>query len=348
MKFAIVPLVAMQDKMPCSAFRVLVALYSYANKDGVCWPSRNKLSERTHIKPPRISIALRELEKLGWITTKTGGGRLNNQYKIHTPSRIAGNDTAAITETTPPPVPKPACSGHENVPGAVTETTPVRDPNPTGTGHEIEYHNKPITDKKTQPLSNHGSRGSPIAEKSSQNHPPLGKHSQNLLANHLIWPLRLKPEFRQSVENVLVGIPSDVAQNILDELAGQLESNEIQRPAGYVASLKKIWQRSGQFIPSAGVSIATIRENSIKMKERKEKENDNARMEAKETLEKMEELNKLIEEMPTKILENHRQTFIENVKKRNDLMAEVWKKKSFSGVSFEAGFKGYLAKLLIS
>ncbi|EDZ65528.1 hypothetical protein NOC27_2208 [Nitrosococcus oceani AFC27] len=64
--FAKVPIkVVGTSQLTLREFRVLVALYAFADQKGRCWPSRQRLSELTGIRPEHISRATSALKKKG-------------------------------------------------------------------------------------------------------------------------------------------------------------------------------------------------------------------------------------------------------------------------------------------
>ena len=76
----------------------------------------------------------------------------------------------------------------------------------------------------------------------------------------LKWPTALSSIDRSSIEKIVVGISSEISQQLLDELAGQLAN--IKRPVGYFHALLRKHQQ-GLFIPSSSTQVKTSREAKL-------------------------------------------------------------------------------------
>jgi len=73
-KFAKVPITALTDRrLSLRQLKVLCALFSFADNDGVCWPTKQTLSVRSSIHIKHISECTAALAALGWLS-KTGQG----------------------------------------------------------------------------------------------------------------------------------------------------------------------------------------------------------------------------------------------------------------------------------
>lgn len=77
----------------------------------------------------------------------------------------------------------------------------------------------------------------------------------------LQYPSSLAPAERLSIQNLIANIPADSAQALLDELEGAIKKPGTIRTSK-VAYLKGLVDRhrTGGFVPSAGIRVATIRE----------------------------------------------------------------------------------------
>ncbi len=69
-------------KVGLSAFSVLLALASFADKDGVCWPDREHVAELTGLHVRTVDRLKRELEKWGLLRWKRGSTNMANVYAI--------------------------------------------------------------------------------------------------------------------------------------------------------------------------------------------------------------------------------------------------------------------------
>lgn len=88
-KFGMVPPEAAADnRLTKRDYKVLIALYCCAGKDGKCNPKRETLTEMTGVRPGRISETTTRLSKLGWLEKSgDGGGSLPLDYLLTTPKQ---------------------------------------------------------------------------------------------------------------------------------------------------------------------------------------------------------------------------------------------------------------------
>ena len=70
------------------------------------------------------------------------------------------------------------------------------------------------------------------------------------------WPTKLSAEEREAIQKLVVGIPDEVAQELLDELAGQL--NTVKKPVAYFYSLVKK-HKDDSFTASSSTQIKASR-----------------------------------------------------------------------------------------
>lgn len=52
------------------AYVVYLYLYDRANKEGICWPSVNRIAEDTKLSPSTVRRAIKDLRKAGLIKTE--------------------------------------------------------------------------------------------------------------------------------------------------------------------------------------------------------------------------------------------------------------------------------------
>ena len=102
--------VACDDRLTKRHIRVLLALYSYRNRDtNLAWPSRKSLSRITGYDESRISVITGELVKLGWLVKDEKPG-VGCEYRItvppHLPDERRELDDEPVTKTVTPPVTK--------------------------------------------------------------------------------------------------------------------------------------------------------------------------------------------------------------------------------------------------
>lgn len=71
-----------ERRIQWQAFAVGIALSTFMNSDGECYPSRAALAERCGLKPNKISEAVADLEERGLIVVERGPGR-GNRYRLN-------------------------------------------------------------------------------------------------------------------------------------------------------------------------------------------------------------------------------------------------------------------------
>lgn len=78
-RFALVPvsvIASLTAKVRPSAVIVYVALASFADRSGVCWPSRKTLAAMTHLSINHISKVTSDLQDAGFLTKEVGNNGL--------------------------------------------------------------------------------------------------------------------------------------------------------------------------------------------------------------------------------------------------------------------------------
>lgn len=80
---------------------VLISLADNANDEGVCWPSVQRISERTCLSERAVRNALRWLEEVGLLTSHQRAGR-STWYTV-TPASYAPGTTCPPAPDAPPP-----------------------------------------------------------------------------------------------------------------------------------------------------------------------------------------------------------------------------------------------------
>lgn len=80
--------------------RVLLALYTFADQNGNCYPKRAALSDMCGMREAEISRATTDLQRLGWLT-KTGNGGRNTpaRYRLHPPQTVQDSCTVSEPQT---------------------------------------------------------------------------------------------------------------------------------------------------------------------------------------------------------------------------------------------------------
>lgn len=117
--FGIVPVeVAMDARLTLQQMRVLVALYTFRNRNTeMAHPTREEIRERTGMALSKISTATTDLERLGWLTKAGNGGRSQaTRYRVHVPETISESVTVTESETVTESALNHSRIGNETVP----------------------------------------------------------------------------------------------------------------------------------------------------------------------------------------------------------------------------------------
>lgn len=106
--FAKVPIqAAADDRLSKNELRVLIALFSYADRDGECHPSKLQIEQRTGIPAKKISSITASLCMKGWLSKSGHGGRNQRaNYQLSTPgleTEASPNSGLVNEETSPKP-----------------------------------------------------------------------------------------------------------------------------------------------------------------------------------------------------------------------------------------------------
>lgn len=77
--------------------RALLALYTFADQNGDCYPKRAQLADMCGMREAEISRATTDLQRRGWLT-KTGNGGRNTpaRYRLHAPQTV--QDSCRVSE----------------------------------------------------------------------------------------------------------------------------------------------------------------------------------------------------------------------------------------------------------
>ncbi len=98
--FAVVPTTAATDhRLGVIDLRVLIALLSFCNKVGRCWPSRQAISERCGYSEQTVSRATARLARCGWVTKITAGRRGRAVTYLVVPPAMPGSETISGSGT---------------------------------------------------------------------------------------------------------------------------------------------------------------------------------------------------------------------------------------------------------
>lgn len=114
--FAVVPNLRLMSNLSGNEMKVFVAVCSYADNNGECFPSRRALKDITGISEKAITTAISNLEEKGWLVRENrkreDGSTTSNMYTIQLFAPIergtgagyqVGMETPSPKRSTPPP-----------------------------------------------------------------------------------------------------------------------------------------------------------------------------------------------------------------------------------------------------
>jgi hypothetical protein len=216
---------------------VLMAIADEANDDGYCYPSHRHLAEKCSIDARSVRRMIGVLSASGYVVVKrryNNRARTSNGYQLmldHPRTNCPGGtdsdargDRAALSRG-----PGHARPGPPDMDVRVPTTDPLVNPKPP-----------PQRTAEAKP----DAAGPPIWD-------VLG-------GGELCFPESLSSAQRRAIAGHLLGLKTEDAQQVLDELAGQMERGKVHKPVGYCVALVEKLKR-GQFAPEAGLPIAERR-----------------------------------------------------------------------------------------
>jgi DNA-binding transcriptional regulator YhcF (GntR family) len=93
---------AVSQKLPTKEKFVLIMMANYADEDGKCWPSMNRLCEDTGMKKDSVIRAIKSLEEMGLAEVerrKIEGVNLPNIYHLNLRGVVADSDQGVVAHS---------------------------------------------------------------------------------------------------------------------------------------------------------------------------------------------------------------------------------------------------------
>jgi len=93
---------AVSQKLPTKEKFVLIMMANYADEDGKCWPSMNRLCEDTGMKKDSVIRAIKALEEIGLAEVerrKIEGVNLPNIYHLNLRGVVAHSDQGVVAHS---------------------------------------------------------------------------------------------------------------------------------------------------------------------------------------------------------------------------------------------------------
>ena len=228
---------ALQQKLTPSRKLVLLKLSNMADVKGVCWPSVANIARDCCLSTRSVQRVLRELESKEFIRVfvrhRSDGSRTSNGYVVAPGEGVILSPPGATHDTT---------RGQQHCRG-------VGDTGVTPLNHKIiSKEPPPLPVAGTTSVASNGGSG----DASEMVYPPTLSAVEVVAANH---PLR--------------GIVPATAQQVLDELAGNIERNAIRgSPIAYLRGLvKRVHART--FTPECGLAILKRRQAQCRARKAK-------------------------------------------------------------------------------
>jgi hypothetical protein len=99
-RFSRMPVWIARHRLTQNEFRTLTAICSFVDPKGLCWPSLDKIAERTGLPRKKLSALTRGLVKKG-VVTVIHKGNSSNRYIVHYEEPPARNQLGASPEEGP-------------------------------------------------------------------------------------------------------------------------------------------------------------------------------------------------------------------------------------------------------
>lgn len=214
---------------------VLMALADAADDSGVCWPSMSTVAAKCNVSTRTVRRSMQVLVARGLMVAeqryRKDGSCSSNRYCL----KLQGGDNVSPAPVSRDSTPGSGCQGPPDahvIPGTtmgtVKESQPLqRMPNRVDASESVECGGGDLSD--------------------------------------LEYPKGLSAAERKEAEKKLVDLPTDLAQQLLDELAASILAGSIRvTPLAYLRGLIKRAQ-TGEFTQEAGLRIAEHRKRRIKI-----------------------------------------------------------------------------------
>lgn len=217
---------AWQQKLSPTPKLVLMALADAANDYGVCWPSVSTVATKCCVSTRTVRRVLQQLVDGGLMLSeqryRKDGSCSSNRYRL----QLEGGDKLSSALVPRDTTPRQRCEGPPDA-GGIPGTT-------------IGIQKESLQPQRTAikaVISSSVKSGSGIS-------------------SELEYPQAMSAAEREEARKKLAGIPADLAQQLLDELAASIGANVIQTtPLAYLRGLVTR-AHEGRFAPEGALKIA--------------------------------------------------------------------------------------------
>jgi hypothetical protein len=226
---------AWQQQLSPTPKLILMALADAANDDGVCWPSVTTVATKCCVSIRTVRRVMQTLVDRSLMRTeqryRKDGSCCSNRYRL----LLEGGDKLS-----------PAPDSRDTTSGQGCEGPPDTGDIPgTTIGTQKESLPPQGTATAAVELNSVESRGGELSD--------------------LKYPKTLSAAEREEAGKKLAGLPADLAQQLLDELAASIRANVIQTtPLAYLRGLITR-ARAGTFTPEGALQIAAHRQRRIEV-----------------------------------------------------------------------------------
>jgi hypothetical protein len=233
--------------LPPSPKFVLMALADEADDSGFCFPSHRRIAQKCSITERSVRRLIRLLATDRYLVVQqrfNNRARTSNGYQLavdHPRTNCPGvpDITVRGDRTASSAGSGRSCPGALDIGVRVTTTYPLVNPTPP---LQVNLDVNP----------NAGGLGADTDRGSGE----------------LCFPRALSDAQRQALLNRLSGLSKEAAQQLIDELAGRMNSTHVRNPIGYCAALMRRFER-GEFHAELGLQIAEERHAARQRKERR-------------------------------------------------------------------------------
>jgi hypothetical protein len=223
-----------------SELQVILTLGKFSDASGHCFPYRKTIAEITGLSVTRISTITTQLVHKGYLIKQGKGGRLGCKYRIigdtdsaSSPSNGTGSDRVNRCRS---------ASENPRGSGRVNTELPLEPPSEQPQQQERAFKaSEVVVDiQRSERKTHSGGRNEHLSDQPDQS---------------LEFPKEIDSV---SSSKLLMSIPDELRQPVLDELAANLKDGRVRSPFRYLLSLIQR-AKKGTFIPDAGISIARLR-----------------------------------------------------------------------------------------
>ena len=220
---------AWQQKLSPTPKLILMALCDAANDTGVCWPSVSTVATKCCVSVRTVRRVMKKLEDRRLMISepryRKDGSCSSNRYRL----QLDGGDKLS-------PAPEPC----DTTPGQPCEGPPDSGGIPGTTIGTQKEPQQPLEAETGEAVSRSAESGG-------------GKTID------LVYPKNLSAKEREEAGKKLTGIPAELAQQLLDELAACIGTNVIRKtPLAYLRGLISR-ARAGTFTPEGALQVAEQR-----------------------------------------------------------------------------------------